>query len=318
MKIISLHEETIETSEEPISNTPLITSSSNRKLILIQLIKNTIFIALGIISAGFGLKGFLLPNGFIDGGVTGISLLLKELTGYPLSLLIIAINIPFIILGYFQIDKTFVIKSIIAIIGLAIALEFIDYPIITSDKLLVAVFGGFFLGAGIGLSVRGGGVLDGTEVLAIYLSRRTGLSIGDFVLIFNILIFSIGAYFLSLEIALYSILTYLSASKTMDFIIEGLEEYIGVTIISTQHEAIRWMIIEKLGKGLTIYQGKSGFGKQGKNPDTMNIIYCVITRLEISKFQQEILKIDPTAFIVISSVRELKGGMIKKRQFQET
>lgn len=318
MKIISLHEETIETSEEPISNTPLITSSSNRKLILIQLIKNTIFIALGVISAGFGLKGFLLPNGFIDGGVTGISLLLKELTGYPLSLLIIAINIPFIILGYFQIDKTFVIKSIIAIIGLAIALEFVDYPIITSDKLLVAVFGGFFLGAGIGLSVRGGGVLDGTEVLAIYLSRRTGLSIGDFVLIFNILIFSIGAYFLSLEIALYSILTYLSASKTMDFIIEGLEEYIGVTIISAQHEAIRWMIIEKLGKGLTIYQGKTGFGKQGKNSDTMNIIYCVITRLEVSKFQQEILKIDPTAFIVISSVRELKGGMIKKRQFQET
>ncbi len=205
-----------------------------------------------------------------------------------------------------------------ATIGLAIALEFVDYPIITSDKLLVAVFGGFFLGAGIGLSVRGGGVLDGTEVLAIYLSRRTGLSIGDFVLIFNILIFSIGAYFLSLEIALYSILTYLSASKTMDFIIEGLEEYIGVTIISAQHEAIRWMIIEKLGKGLTIYQGKTGFGKQGKNSDTMNIIYCVITRLEVSKFQQEILKIDPTAFIVISSVRELKGGMIKKRQFQET
>lgn len=318
MKIISLHEETIETSEEPISNTHLITSSSNFKLILIQLIKNTTFIVLGVISAGFGLKGFLLPNGFIDGGVTGISLLLKELTGYPLSLLIIAINIPFIILGYFQIDKTFVIKSIIAIIGLAITLEFIDYPIITSDKLLVAVFGGFFLGAGIGLSVRGGGVLDGTEVLAIYLSRKTGLSIGDFVLIFNILIFSIGAYFLSLEIALYSILTYLSASKTMDFIIEGLEEYIGVTIISAQHETIRWMIIEKLGKGLTIYQGKTGFGKQGKNPDTMNIIYCVITRLEVSKFQQEILKIDPTAFIVISSVRELKGGMIKKRQFQET
>ncbi len=261
MKITSLFGEELLPSEEHINNANIVPPSSNPKINLFQLIKNITFISLGILSAGFGLKGFLLPNGFIDGGVTGISLLLKELSGYPLSLLIIAINIPFIALGYFQIDKTFVIKSIFAIIGLAFALEFVDYPIITSDKLLVAVFGGFFLGAGIGLSVRGGGVLDGTEVLAIYLSRKTGLSIGDFVLIFNILIFSIGAYFLSLEIALYSILTYLSASKTMDFIIEGLEEYIGVTIISAQHEAIRRMIIEKLGKGLTIYQGKTGFGK---------------------------------------------------------
>jgi uncharacterized membrane-anchored protein YitT (DUF2179 family) len=232
-----------------------------------------------------------------------------------LSILIVLINIPFIILGYFQIDKSFVVKSILAIIGLAFTLVFIDYPIITSDKLLVAVFGGFFLGAGIGLSVRGGGVLDGTEVLAIYLSRKTGLSIGDFVLIFNILIFSTAAYFLSLEVALYSILTYLSASKTMDFIIEGIEEYIGVTIISPHYGKIQMMIIEELGKGVTIYQGKEGFGKNGENPDSTNIVYCVITRLEIGKFQNEILKIDPTAFVVMNSVRDLKGGMIKKRQF---
>ncbi|MCR9288552.1 MAG: YitT family protein [Bacteroidetes bacterium] len=279
------------------------------------LLKDIIFISLGILAAGFGLKGFLLPNGFIDGGITGISLLLNELTDYPLSILIVVINIPFIVLGYFQIDKSFVVKSILAIVGLSITLVVVDYPIITSDKLLVAVFGGFFLGAGIGLSVRGGGVLDGTEVLAIYLSRKTGLSIGDFVLIFNILIFSTAAYFLSLEVALYSILTYLSASKTMDFIIEGIEEYIGVTIISHHHEKIRMMIIDELGKGITIYQGKNGFGKSGENPGTINIIYCVITRLEIGKFQNEILKIDPVAFIVMNSVRDLKGGMIKKRQF---
>lgn len=287
----------------------------NSRIATWQLLKDIIFISLGILSAGFGLKGFLLPNGFIDGGVTGISLLIKELTNYSLSILIVVINIPFIVLGYFQIDKSFVVKSILAIVGLAITLLLIDYPIITSDKLLVAVFGGFFLGAGIGLSVRGGGVLDGTEVLAIYLSRKTGLSIGDFVLIFNILIFSTAAYFLSLEVALYSILTYLSASKTMDFVIEGVEEYIGVTVISSHHEKIRMMIIEELGKGVTIYQGKEGFGKQGENPDSTNIVYCVITRLEIGKFQNEILKIDPTAFIVMNSVRNLKGGMIKKRQF---
>lgn len=280
-----------------------------------QLFKDIVFISLGILAAGFGLKGFLLPNGFIDGGVVGISLLIKELTNYSLSILIVVINIPFIVLGYFQIDKSFVVKSILAIVGLAITLVLIDYPIITSDKLLVAIFGGFFLGAGIGLSVRGGGVLDGTEVLAIYLSRKTGLSIGDFVLIFNILIFSTAAYFLSLEVALYSILTYLSASKTMDFIIEGIEEYIGVTIISSHHESIRMMVIKKLGKGVTIYQGKRGFGKGGENTDSTNIIYSVITRLEISKFQYEILKIDPGAFIVMNSVRDLKGGMIKRRKF---
>ncbi len=277
--------------------------------------KDIIFISLGILAAGFGLKGFLLPNGFIDGGVTGISLLFKELTDYSLSILIVVINIPFIILGYYQIDKSFVVKSIVAITGLAIALAVIDYPIITSDKLLVAVFGGFFLGTGIGLSVRGGSVLDGTEVLAIFFSRRTGLSIGDFVLVFNILIFLAAAILLSLEVALYSILTYVSASKTMDFIIEGVEEYIGVTIISPHHEKIRVMITEKLGRGITIYQGKSGFGKSGENPDTTNIIYSVITRLELSKFQNEILKIDPVSFIVTNSVRDLKGGMIKKRQF---
>ena len=163
--------------------------------------------------------------------------------------------------------------------------------------------------------MRGGGVLDGTEVLAIYLSRKTGLSIGDFALVFNIFIFTAVVYFLSFEVAMYSILTYLSASKTMDFIIEGIEEYIEVTIISHHHEKICMMIINELGKGITIYQGKSGFGKSGKNLGTINIIYCVITRLEIGKFQNEILKTDPLAFIVMNSVRDLKGGMIKKRQF---
>lgn len=289
-------------------------TNSTNTFDITQFLKDTIFIVLGILSAGFGLKGFLLPNGFIDGGVTGISLLVNELTDFSLPVLIVVINVPFIILGYFQINKSFVIKSIIAIVGLAIAISVIDYPIITSDKLLVAVFGGFFLGAGIGLSVRGGGVLDGTEVLAIYLGRKTGLSIGDFVLIFNIFIFSTAAYFLSVEVALYAILTYLAASKTVDFIIEGVDEYIGVTIISPKNEKIKATIIGELGKGVTIYDGKGGYGKHGEYPN-IQIIYCVITRLEIGRFQHEILQIDPKAFIVMNSVTSLKGGMIKKRQF---
>lgn len=281
------------------------------------MLRDIVFIFLGIISAGFGLKGFLLPNGFIDGGVTGISLLTEVLTHYPLSILIVIINLPFIILGYFQIGKSFAIKSIAAIIGLAIALLLIDYPVITSDKLLIAVFGGFFLGSGIGLSVRGGGVLDGTEVLAIYLSRKTGLTIGDLIFVFNVIIFTVGAYLLSVETALYSLLTYLTAAKTIDFVVEGVEEYIGVTIVSSHSEEIRIMITQKMGRGVTIYDGKRGYGKRGENLNQIDIIYSVITRLEIAKLQTEIQKIDPNAFTVMNSVKDLKGGMIKKRQFKE-
>jgi len=268
---------------------------------------------IGIISAGFGLEGFLIPNSFIDGGVTGISLLVLELTGYSLSILLIAINLPFIILGAFQISRQFALKSILAIIGLALAVHFIPYPLVTSDKLLIAVFGGFFLGAGIGLAMRGGAVLDGTEVLAIYVSRKTGMTIGDVILVFNILIFSFGAYILSVEIALYAILTYLAASKTVDFVIEGVEEYTGVTIISQKTNEIRKVIIEKLGRGVTIYNGKGGYAKEGDTLKDTEILFTVITRLEIAKLQSEINKIDSGAFIVMNSLKDTKGGMVKKR-----
>ncbi len=282
-----------------------------------HLIKDAVLISIGILSAGFGLEGFLLPNSFIDGGVTGISLLVSEVTHYPLPLLIIIINIPFIILGFTQIGKTFAIKSIVAITGLALAITLIHYPVITSDKLLVSVFGGFFVGAGIGFAVRGGGVLDGTEVLAIYLGKRTGLTIGDTVLIFNIFIFSFAAYLLSMETALYSILAYLAASKTVDFVIEGVDQYIAVTIISPHNDEIRLMIIEKMGRGVTIFSGKRGFGRSGQRLNETDIVYSVITRLEIGKLQTEIDKIDPNAFIVMNSIKDTKGGMIKKRPLHQ-
>ena len=280
-----------------------------------NLLKHIFFITLGVLSAGFGLKGFLLPNGFIDGGVTGISLLFEALTNYPLALLIVIINAPFIILGYFQIGKLFTIKSMAAISGLALALIFIDYPIITSDKLLIAVFGGFFLGSGIGLTIRGGGVLDGTEVLAIYLTKKTGLTVGDLILIFNIIIFAVAAYLLSVETALYSILTYLTASKTVNLVVEGVEEYIGVTIISTKSEDIRIMIIQEMGKGVTIYNGKRGFGKKGENLNKTDVIYSVITRLEMTRLQTEIQKIDSDAFIIMNKVMDLQGGHLPKNRF---
>jgi uncharacterized membrane-anchored protein YitT (DUF2179 family) len=277
------------------------------------LFKDSFLIALGVLSAGFGLKGFLLPNNFIDGGVTGISLLASFITGISLSILIVAINIPFLYMGYRQIGKNFAIKSAIGIVLLALAILLIEYPVITSDKLLVAVFGGFFLGLGIGFSIRGGSVLDGTEVLAIYLNKKTGLTIGDIILLFNILIFSFAAYLLSVETALYSILTYLSASKTIDFVVEGIEEYTSITVVSTHSEDIRLMIIEKMKRGVTIYNGKRGFGKKGENLNQTDIVFTVVTRLEIGKIQTEIKKIDPNAFIVMSNIKDTHGGMIKKR-----
>jgi uncharacterized membrane-anchored protein YitT (DUF2179 family) len=266
----------------------------------------------GIFSASFGFKGFLLTNHFIDGGATGISLLVSALTNIPLYVLIICINIPFIILGYVVMGKQFAIKTALAITGLAICLATVSFPNVTNDNLLVAIFGGFFLGAGIGLAVRGGAVIDGTEVLAIFLSKKLGTTMGDIVVMINVLIFSAAAYFLGIEIALYSMITYLAASKTLDFIVEGIDEYIGVTIVSSHSEEIREMIINKMGRGVTVYSGKRGFGKSGETKN-VDIIYTVITRLEMNKLNTEIEKIEPSAFVVMNSVKDTKGGMIKKR-----
>ena len=278
-------------------------------------IKDTFFIFFGIFAAAFGLESFLLPNRFIDGGATGISLLVSEVTEVPLAVLIIFVNIPFLFMAYKTIGKQFAVKALLAILGLAMVLALIDFPEITQDRLLVAVFGGFFLGAGIGMSIRGGSVLDGTEVLAIYLSKKMGVKIGDVIIIINVFIFLAAAYLLSIEAALYSMLTYLSASRTLDFVVDGIEEYTGVTIISQQSEEIRQMITESLGRGLTIYKASGGYGKQGQQNE-YDVIYTVITRLEIRKLTLEIEKLDPKAFVVMNSINDTRGGMIKKRSIQ--
>jgi uncharacterized membrane-anchored protein YitT (DUF2179 family) len=249
----------------------------------------------------------------LDGGATGISLLISELTGLNLSLLLLVVNLPFIILGYTVVGKRFAIKTALAIAGLAACVAFMPYPEITNDKVLVAVFGGFFLGAGIGLAVRGSAVIDGTEVLAIFVSKKSGLTIGDVIMIVNIIIFSAAALLTSMEIALYAMLTYLSAAKTVDFVIEGIDEYMGVTIISVKSDKIRNMITNKLGRGITVYNGERGFGTTGEKFYDMKILYTIVTRLEVGRLQYEIEKIDPNAFVVMTSVKDMKGGMIKKR-----
>ncbi len=302
--------------EKPITKKQIIPLVRKLEVELSHAIREYIFIVLGVFSAGFGLKGFLLPNSFIDGGATGISLLLENITSLNLGILLVIVNLPFIYLASKTIGKKFALKSIIAISLLAIVVHFVNYPTITEDKLLIAVFGGFFLGSGIGLSMRGGSVIDGTEVLAIFLSRKLSLTIGDVLFLINILIFSLGAYVLSIETALYAMLTYLSAAKTVDFVVDGVEEYVGVTIISNKHEELRVMIIEKLRRACTIYAGKGGYGSTGYSYEK-DIIYTVVTRLELARLQTEIDKIDKDAFIIMGVVKDLKGGMIKKKPLKE-
>jgi len=277
-----------------------------------ETLKDVFLILIGVFSAAFGFKAFLLTNHFIDGGATGISLLVSQLSDTPLYVWILAVNIPFIILGYKVIGKQFAIKTAFAIFALTVVLAVVKFPNVTDDNLLVAIFGGFFLGAGIGFAVRGGGVIDGTEVLAIFLSRKLGMTLGDIIVIINVLIFSAAAYFLGIEVAMYSMITYLAASKTLDFVVEGIEEYIGVIINSTHSEEIRQMLINKLGRGVTVYNGKGGYGKRGEQRE-VDILYTVLTRLELNKLSVEIEKIDPMAFVVMHNVKDTKGGMIKKR-----
>jgi uncharacterized membrane-anchored protein YitT (DUF2179 family) len=297
---------------QDFSNFQLASGFRELKINTFRQIKDAMLITAGIFSAAFGFKGFLLTNQFIDGGATGISLLISALTQIPLYILLIAVNIPFIILAYIVMNKNFAIKTAMAISGLALVVATVNFPNVTNDNILVAAFGGFFLGAGIGMSIRGGAVIDGTEVLAIFLSRKLGTTIGDIIILINVIIFSTAAYFLSIDIAMYSLITYLAASKTLDFIVEGIEEYTGVSIISSHNDEIREMIINMLGRGVTVYNGKRGFGKKGETKD-IDIIYTVVTRLELSKLNTEIQKIDPFAFVVMSSVKDTKGGMIKKR-----
>lgn len=279
------------------------------------LVKDIVLIVAGIFSAAMGLKGFLLSSHFIDGGVTGISMLISNVTGIPLAVWIPIINLPFIVLGFRRISRIFALKSTLAIGGLAICLALVPFPDVTPDKLLTAVFGGVFIGAGIGLAMRGGAVLDGTEVAALLISRRSPIvQVGDVILGMNVFIFGAAAFLLGVEEALYSTLTYVSASKAIDFLVHGIEEYTAVIIISDQHELVRRVIIKELGKGVTILKGEKGYGKRGLKEDEIKILYSVVTRLEVSRLRDAIARVDPGAFVVQHSIGDVQGGFIKQRR----
>ena len=267
-------------------------------------------IGIGIVLASIGLKAFLLPNGFLDGGVTGVALLVRSQIDISLSVLLILFSIPFLILGYFTVSKRIVIKSIISIIGLALFIHFENFETVTDDKLLISIFGGLFLGAGIGISIRNGSVLDGSEILGVYLNDRFGISIGQIILIFNIILFGITALVLSVEVALYSILAYIVTAKVTDLIIEGFEDFIGVTIVSKKFEDVEIAIREELGSGMTLYKGTRGIGNSGKHED-FDIIHTIINRIDIKKMYRVVNRIDPKAFIVEFDVNTVKGGILR-------
>jgi uncharacterized membrane-anchored protein YitT (DUF2179 family) len=277
-------------------------------------LRDTLHTAIGILFCGFALKSFMIPNKFFDGGVTGISLLIHELYHINIAMVIVLVNVPFIIMGAYQVNRNFAFKTIAAIIALGLCLQFIPYPQITSDKLLVSIFGGVFMGIGVGLAMRGGCALDGIEVLALYTGKRISFTISEIILGINIVIFLIAAIEVTLPTALYSILTYYTASKTISFVIEGLEEYTGVTIISSQSEEVKRRLVMELGRGITIYKGERGFLKESFDVShPVDIVYTVVTRLEVRRLRNLIHDIDPKAFVFTSTIKEAAGGVLKRR-----
>jgi len=269
-------------------------------------------IALGIFLASIGLKAFLLPNAFLDGGVTGTAILINsQFDSINISTLLVLINIPFLILAYFTLSRRILIKSVFSIIGLALVIHFVEFDTVTSDKLLISIFGGLFVGAGIGLTVKNGAVLDGSEILGVFLNDRFGFSIGQIILYFNIVLFSITAIVLSVEIAMYSILTYIVTAKVIDLFIEGFEDFIGVMIVSKHHKEIKSAIINELGAGMTIYKGEKGYGSNGEMQE-FDIIHSVINRIDIRKMHRVIDKVDSNAFLIEFDVNQIKGGVLRR------
>jgi len=277
-------------------------------------LKNFLQIAIGIVLAVAAMKGFMIPNKFLDGGLTGISILLYEVFHINISFLVIVLNALFIYLGYRRIGKTFAVQTTIAVILLAIALFFVNITPITKDKLLIAIFGGLLMGTGVGLVIRGGGVIDGAEVIAVFTGRRTGFSNSEIIMLINTLIFAAAAFQFGIETAMYSVITYFTASRAINYVVDGIEQFTAVNIISARHEEIKSFLVNDLGKGITVYKGERGYlpGSFDVKTDT-EIIVTIVTRLEIKQIQEALLKIDPRVFVYIQTIKEASGGILKAK-----
>lgn len=277
--------------------------------------QDALLMAAGVLIAAFALKGFLVPNKFFDGGVTGISLLLHELTHTKLAFVIVALNLPFIVASYFTVHKSFAYKTFAAVVLLGLALLFVNPAPVTSDKLLISIFGGVFLGLGVGLTMRAGCALDGIEVLALYTLKRTSFTITEIILGINLIIFAVAAFKFGLPTALYSALTYFAASRMIDYVIEGIQAYTGVTIISGESEVIKHRLVNELGRGITVYKGERGFLPGNFDVSShCDIIFTLVTRMELRKLKNLVYETDPKAFVFANTIREASGGIIKRRE----
>jgi len=272
------------------------------------------FIIVGILSINFALKGLLMPNHFFDGGITGLSILLHEKYHFDIDYTIVALNLPLVIVGYKLVGKKFFFKSLIAIILLGVCLRWLPVPELTHDKLIISAFGGFFIGLGVGFGMRGGCALDGIEVLAVYTGKRVGFTMSEIILGLNIIIFCIASIFFGLEKAFYSMLTYFVASRTIAYVVDGIQEFTGVTIISSKSEEVKAYLVLQMDKGITVYKGERGFMKGSFEVSTdCDIIYTVVTRLEVRRLKAAMHEIDPKAFIFSQSIKETAGGVLKRK-----
>jgi uncharacterized membrane-anchored protein YitT (DUF2179 family)/predicted metal-dependent HD superfamily phosphohydrolase len=270
---------------------------------------------LGVGFAGGALNLFLVPNHFFDGGVTGLSLLIHELYHFNLAAVIVLLNLPLIFISYYSIGKRFAWRTLACVILLGITLLLIPHHPITDDKFLISIMGGAFLGIGVGLIMRTGAALDGIEVLAVYTLKRTSFTISEIILGINIIIFGIAALKFGLPTSLYSVVTYFTATRCIDYVVEGLQAFTGVTIVSAQSDAVKYQIVNKMGKGITVYKGERGFlpGKYEISADC-DIIFTVITRLEMRKLKNMVYDVDPKAFIFASTIKEASGGILSRKQ----
>lgn len=275
--------------------------------------KSLLFTILGSLCAVIAIKGFMIPNQFLDGGVTGISILIHEIFHVNFAIPLIILNIPFIILGYSKIGKEFAIQSSIAVFILALLINVVNIPTITEDNILIAMFGGLFMGMAIGFVIRAGGVIDGLEVIADYADKKVAISTPEIIMVINTIIFLTAALSLGLEKAMYSILTYFTAIQVSKYIVDGFEEYTTMHIISSKSEELKSLVVNDFGKAITIYKGERGYlpGSFDIKEDC-DIIVTVITRLEIHKLRMAITEVDPKAFLYIQNIRELGGGVVKR------
>lgn len=288
--------------------------SHSHKPTISELIQDAFFMVCGVILAAFALKGFLVPNHFFDGGITGLSLLVHEIYHFNLAIVIILFNLPLIIISYYSVGKSFSVKTFLSVILLGVALILVPDYALTEDKLLISIFGGVFLGGGVGLVMRAGAALDGIEVLALYTLKKTSFTITEIIMGINIFIFTIAAMRFGIETALYSCLTYFAATRCIDYVVEGLQAYTGVTIISRESEAIKYELVNKLGRGITVYKGERGFLPGNFDVSTdCDIIFTVISRLELRKLNNLVHDVDPKAFVFANTIKEASGGIIKRR-----